>query len=34
MIRRVVASLVLAGLTGLFIKSLPDIARYIKMRET
>jgi hypothetical protein len=33
MIRRVVASLVLAGFAGLFIKSLPEIARYIKMRE-
>jgi hypothetical protein len=33
MIRRVIASLVLAGLTGLVIKSLPDIARYKKMRE-
>jgi hypothetical protein len=33
MIRRFVASLILAALTVLVIKSLPDIARYIKMRE-
>jgi hypothetical protein len=33
MIRRFVVSLLLAGLTALVIKSLPDIARYIKMRE-
>lgn len=33
MIQHVIASLVLAGLTGLVIKSLPDIARYKKMRE-
>jgi hypothetical protein len=33
MIRRLIASLALAGLTALFIKSLPDIARYLKMRE-
>jgi hypothetical protein len=33
MIRRLVASLILAGITALVIKSLPDIARYIKMRE-
>jgi hypothetical protein len=33
MIRRLVASLILAALTALVIKSLPDIARYLKMRE-
>jgi hypothetical protein len=33
MIRRFVASLVLAAIAGLVIKSLPDIARYLKMRE-
>jgi hypothetical protein len=33
MIRRLVASLILAGIAALVIKSLPDIARYIKMRE-
>jgi hypothetical protein len=33
MIRRLVVSLVLAGAAGLVIKSLPDIARYLKMRE-
>ncbi len=33
MIRRFVTSLLLAALAGLVIKSLPDIARYLKMRE-
>jgi hypothetical protein len=33
MIRRLVVSLILAALTALVIKSLPDIARYLKMRE-
>jgi hypothetical protein len=33
MIRRLVVSLLLAALTVLVIKSLPDIARYLKMRE-
>ena len=33
MIRRLFASLVLAAVAGLVIKSLPDIARYLKMRE-
>ena len=33
MIRRLFASLLLAGVAGLVIKSLPDIARYLKMRE-
>jgi hypothetical protein len=33
MIRRLVASLVLAAVAGIVIKSLPDIARYLKIRE-
>lgn len=33
MIRRLVASLVLAAVAGIVLKSLPDIARYLKMRE-
>lgn len=33
MMRRIVASLVLAAVAALVIKSLPDIARYLKMRE-
>ncbi|MGH9115207.1 MAG: DUF6893 family small protein [Acidimicrobiales bacterium] len=33
MIRRFVMSLFLAGLAGLVMKSLPDIARYLKIRE-
>jgi hydrogenase maturation protease len=33
MIRRFVASLILAAVAGLVIRSLPDIARYLKMRE-
>jgi hypothetical protein len=33
MVRRFVASLVLAGLAALVVKSLPDLARYLKMRE-
>ena len=33
MLRRFVTSLVLAALAGLVIRSLPDIARYLKMRE-
>ena len=33
MIRRFFASLILAAVAGLVIKSLPDIARYLKMRE-
>ena len=33
MIRRLVLSLALALVAGLVIKSLPDIARYLKMRE-
>ena len=33
MIVRFVVSLVLALVAGLVVKSLPDIARYLKMRE-
>ena len=33
MIRRFIFSLVLAAVAGLVIRSLPDIARYLKMRE-
>jgi hypothetical protein len=33
MIRRLVVSLFLALLTGIVLKSIPDIARYLKMRE-
>jgi hypothetical protein len=33
MIRRLTASLLLAVAAGLVIRSLPDIARYLKMRE-
>ncbi|MGH9056210.1 MAG: DUF6893 family small protein [Acidimicrobiales bacterium] len=33
MIRRFFMSLFLAGLAGLVMKSLPDIARYLKIRE-
>ena len=33
MIRKLVASLALAAIAGLVIKSLPDIARYLKIRE-
>jgi hypothetical protein len=33
MIRRLAASLLLAAIAGLVIKSLPDIARYLRMRE-
>jgi uncharacterized integral membrane protein len=33
MIRRLVVSLFLAAVAGLIIKSLPDIARYLKIRE-
>jgi uncharacterized protein DUF6893 len=33
MIRRIVLSLGLAALTGFVVKSLPDVARYLKMRE-
>jgi len=33
MIRRLFTSIVVAAVAGLVIKSLPDIARYLKMRE-
>jgi hypothetical protein len=33
MIRRLLASLVVAAVAGVVIKSLPDLARYLKMRE-
>jgi hypothetical protein len=33
MFRRLVASLLLALISGFVLKSLPDLARYIKMRE-
>ncbi|MGH9058630.1 MAG: DUF6893 family small protein [Acidimicrobiales bacterium] len=33
MIRRLVVSLGLAAVTGLVVRSLPDIARYLKIRE-
>jgi hypothetical protein len=33
MIRRLFVSLLLAGVAALVIKSLPDIARYLKIRE-
>jgi hypothetical protein len=33
MIRRVVLSLMLAAVAGVVVRSLPDLARYLKMRE-
>ena len=33
MIRRFMMSLVLAAIAGVVIRSLPDIARYLKIRE-
>ena len=33
MIRRLILSLLLAFAVGVFVKSLPDIARYLKIRE-
>jgi hypothetical protein len=33
MIRRLLMSFVFAALAGVAMKSLPDIARYLKMRE-
>ena len=33
MIRRFVKSAVLVGVASLVVKSLPDVARYLKMRE-
>ncbi len=33
MIRKVIVPLALAGIATLVVKSLPDIARYLKIRE-
>jgi len=33
MIRRLVAALLLAAVAGIVINSLPDVARYLKIRE-
>jgi hypothetical protein len=33
MIRRLFATLLLAAIAGLVVRSLPDIARYLRMRE-
>ncbi len=33
MIRRFVMSMLFAAVAGVVVKSLPDIARYLKMRE-
>ena len=33
MIRRIVLSLMLAAAAGVVVRSLPDLARYLKMRE-
>ena len=33
MIRRLIVSLLLALVAGLIVKSLPDMARYLKIRE-
>lgn len=33
MVRRFVMSLVFATVAGVVVKSLPDLARYLKMRE-
>jgi hypothetical protein len=33
MIRRLTTSLLLAAVVGIVIRSLPDIARYLKIRE-
>ena len=33
MIRRLAMSLVFAAVAGVVVKSLPDLARYLKMRE-
>jgi len=33
MIRRLMMSMVFAAVAGVVVKSLPDIARYLKMRE-
>ena len=33
MIRRLLMSMLFAAVAGMVVKSLPDIARYLKMRE-
>lgn len=33
MIRRFIWSLLLAALAGLFVKSMPDLKRYLKIRD-
>jgi hypothetical protein len=33
MLRRLVTSLFFAAMAGVIVKSLPDLARYLKMRE-
>ncbi len=33
MIRRLVVSLLFAAVAGVVVKSIPDVARYLKMRE-
>ena len=33
MIRRLVVSMLFAAVAGVVVKSLPDLARYLKMRE-
>jgi hypothetical protein len=33
MIRKVITSLIMAMIAGFVVKSLPDLARYLKMRE-
>ena len=33
MIRRFIWSLLLAAMAGLLVKSMPDLARYLKIRE-
>jgi hypothetical protein len=33
MVRRLITSMLFAAVAGVVVKSLPDIARYLKMRE-
>lgn len=33
MVRRIVLSLIFAAIAGLVVRALPDIARYLKIRE-
>jgi len=33
MIRRLVVSMLFAAVAGVVVKSIPDVARYLKMRE-